>query len=168
MVRLPPKGVHTVKMEGPRGPGELDLRSSPSGASIIYKKRVIGKTPARVILKPSKLYTFYLHRDRYRFYKRRVRMPSSKGREVTVYLKKMRGRSRLAKKRRTGIKVICRTKGVFRIYLNGRDTGYTCPATIASGVGRQSIGLYFPHTDRTSFRKVRARYRRHVKMKWKY
>jgi hypothetical protein len=157
-----------MPVKGRRKRGQLDLLSVPPGASVIYKLRVVGKTPVRLQLKPSRLYSFVLHRDRYKLHSRRVRMPRSRGREVRVYLKRLRTRVKLGKKRRTAISVVCRTAGVYRVYLNGRDSGYTCPVTLASGVGRQSIGLFLPNKDRIEYRKIRARYRRHVRMKWKY
>jgi hypothetical protein len=54
------------------------------------------------------------------------------------------------------VRVTCEHPGVFRVYLNGRDTGRNCPTVLSVGYGRNNVRVLLPQKKRTAFKYFRA------------
>lgn len=141
-----------VPPRGRRRPGDLDVYSKPRGAAVILDNQVLGKTPVRLRLKPGKFYHLVINKIGYQVRENRVRMPKRYGLRLFVWLPYVTHRAPLAKPGQTAVAVTCKHQKVFRVFLNGRNTGRNCPVTLKVGRGRNNVGIYVPRKRRVVFK----------------
>jgi hypothetical protein len=144
-------------MQGPRQARELDLYTAPKQVSVIHHGRVLGKTPLRLRGRAGRLYLLVLNREGYRVKTTQIRLSGYGGLLLRDVLAHLPYPTPKASEGQTRVSVRCRTQGVRRIFINGRDTGRNCPATLRVGTGTNNVGVLLPRQKRTAFKHFRAK-----------
>lgn len=161
-------GIEVLPLSKEPRSGHLDLITDPEGAVVTWKDRLIGRTPIRLQLETGKDYLFALTKEGRRLTLQKVNLAPGKAKKMDLYLKYVTKKTQKARQGQSGISVVCRTKEIYRIYLNGRDTGYNCPISLRSEPGRQSVGIYLPRQDRILYQYVRVTTGKWVSVDWPY
>ena len=76
--------------------------------------------------------------------------------------------ARTGKAGQTRLEISCRTANIYRVFLNGRDTGRNCPITLKVSRGPNAPGIYLPDKDRVTFHKVKSIPQKLLKVKFEY
>ncbi len=144
-------------MQGPRKARELDLYTAPKQVSVIHDGRVLGTTPLRLRGRAGRLYLLVLNREGYRVKTTQIRLSGYGGLLLRDVLAHLPYPTPKARQGQTRVSVRCRTQNVRRIFINGRDTGRNCPATLKVGTGTNNVGVLLPRQKRTAFKHFRAK-----------
>jgi hypothetical protein len=122
----------------PGGTGKITIQTTPPGAKIYVDGTLIGKSPQIIDADDS-------HRVA-------VIMPGY--RLVLLEVDARTGTQRLALEEVTptggpgGIKVRCRDKNRYYVFVDGRDVGQLCPTErIGVEIGQHVVEIYDPETD---------------------
>lgn len=156
----PPRAVgdlRPVPRTGKRRAGEVDVVTAPRGVAVAYMGQVLGKTPLRLRGRVGKRYMLVLNRESYRVKTTAVRLSRYGGMLLRNVLAPIRYPVARAKPGRTSVRVVCRTQGVLRVFLNGRDSGRNCPVALKVGYGKNNVGVFLPRRGRTVFKYFRAK-----------
>ena len=133
-----PELVPPVPAEPPVATGEFRVTSEPAGAQVYRDGTLVGKTPLTLdstadshklaVIKPG--------------YKLHITEVSGQS-EVSAKLEEVTPAAGPA-----GIKVKCKAKGRYYVFLNGEDVGQLCPTErLGVKLGRHTVEIYDPITD---------------------
>lgn len=160
--------LRAVEREGKRRAGEVDVVTAPRGVSVIYEDQILGKTPLRLRGRMGKRYLLVLNREAFRVKTTAVRISRYGGMLLRNVLTPIPYPVRLAKPGRTSVRVVCKTQGVLRVFLNGRDSGRNCPVALKVGYGKNNAGVLLPTRGRTVFKYFRAQAGKQVVVEFPY
>ncbi|RMH42883.1 MAG: PEGA domain-containing protein [Deltaproteobacteria bacterium] len=122
--------------------GALDIRSTPAGATIYLDGAKVGRTPKRIDDATGDQHRLALILPGYDLYVTDVAGDARVDltlREVTPF------------EGRAGIKVRCRKKNRYYVYVDGAPTGQLCPTErIGVSLGEHEVEIYDPVTDTRS------------------
>ncbi|MFH2009542.1 MAG: protein kinase [bacterium] len=164
-----PSAHPSLPIHGPPRQGELDVQTIPKGAKVFVSGILRGTSPLRVRLPPGRRYALVLSTPGLGLYRSPVWLPPTHGRRVKIMLQTLSRRLHKAGPGRTSIQVTCRTKGLYRIYIDGRDTGFDCPTPpIAVLPVIHSVSMYMPTQNKTVWKKLRPRLRQLSVIDWPY
>jgi PEGA domain len=128
------------------GAGQLGVVSTPAGGRLFIDGEEHGVTPALLPL-PGGKHRVLVVADGQKLFKREVDLGPG-GATVDAQLEAARLPAETGKG--AGLKVRCKSAGVFRIYVDGADSGLTCPndKRIEVGAGTHKIALYDLRTEK--------------------
>ncbi len=132
------------------------IESVPSGAQVVCNGRLAGRTPMVLRFHGERRCELVLNKELRRPVRRVLTRERWEGRRLKVYLPWVRGRAKKAR-RGTSVQVLCRGPGVYRVYLNGRDSGWNCPVRLRVPPGRNDVGLYLSRGKRVYYRRFTVR-----------
>ena len=167
-VAPPPTDLVVVPRQGPRKPGDLDLITAPKGVSVIYQGYILGQAPLRLRGKPGRRFFLVLNREGYRVKTTLARLSSYGGLILRNVLGFIPYPAQRAGDGQTRVDVRCRSTGVLRIFLNGRDTGRNCPAVLKVDGGTNNVGVLLPRQKRTAFKHFRSHLGHAVRVDFPY
>jgi hypothetical protein len=119
------------------------LRSTPAQAALFVDGAPQGTTPAQLSVSPGK-HQIVVAGEGYKLVKRELDVVP--GGRLELALEPATLPSEIAGS--AGLKVRCKTRGELRIFVDGVDTGRSCPNEERLSVkpGSHKIGLYSPRT----------------------
>jgi hypothetical protein len=151
---------------GKRADGDLDLHTEPNGASVIYKGKIVGKTPLRIKMSDGERLEVVLNKEGRRVKRKSLRMFGDSGRKLRVFLPNVRRRSSEASEGQTAVSVRCGSTDVYRVYLNGWDTGHNCPVTLRVEPGRNNVAIRRSGSDRLEYKDFRVHTGERATVEW--
>jgi hypothetical protein len=151
-----PSALRAVPRKGKPLAHELELYTAPTGVAVIHDNRLLGLTPIRLRAKAARRYLIVLNKEGHKVKAIKPQFSRFVGLRHRVTLKPNTFLARTGTAGQTRLQVRCRTAKIFRIFLNGRDTGRNCPATLKVSRGPNAPGIYLPDLDRVTFRKVKS------------
>ena len=143
----------------PKAPrGMLVVESSP--AAVVYVNgRRWGRTPLRQRIRGTKKLVVVLQRARYASHSERVVVSRRKGRHLKVTLQRARY-PRFVGWKRALLRVRCHWRDRRRIFIDGTDSGFSCPkVNFFVKPGRYRVGLFDLRRAKLKEKKVRLRRR---------
>ncbi|MCS6913317.1 MAG: PEGA domain-containing protein [Myxococcota bacterium] len=124
-----------------RAPGTLELSTTPAGATVFVDGKPAGRTPLTLNLGDSKR-KLVIMAERYQLIQREVDASAS---PLHLNLQPVELPASVAGPAR--LKVRCSTKGQLRIFVDGHDSGYSCPSErINLSPGTHKVEFFRPHT----------------------
>ena len=150
------KGIRIVKIKGKRGAGDLDLHTEPRGAAIIVGKRIVGKTPVRFKMRNGQTLEVVLNKEGRRLRNKELKMFGDSGRKLKVFLPNIRKKAKEARKGQTAVSVTCARKDIYRVYINGWDTGHNCPAKLPVDAGKNNVARRLKADGRLDYKDFRV------------
>ena len=148
----------TVPMKGPHKKGQLDVLTTPPGVRVYVNGSFRGLSPLRALAPAGTQIRVTLSHPGRGLYKTRMWMPGAIGRRLKILMPYLLKPFKKARPGRTAIRVICKTEGVYRVYIDGRDTGRDCPTPpLAVPPIVHFVALYMPTTGKTVWRKLRPK-----------
>jgi hypothetical protein len=151
-----PGAVRSVPRTGKPKANEIELLTAPTGVSVIHDKRLLGITPIRLRAKRGKRYLLVLNKEGYKVKAIKPKFSRFAGLRHRVTLGSIVFLARKGTTGQTRIDVRCRTPRIYRVFLNGRDTGRNCPTTLKVSRGPNAPGIYLPDRDRVTFKKIKS------------
>jgi hypothetical protein len=123
--------------------GAFEVVTTPEGATVFVDGEPQGTTPAQLSLSPGS-HKLIVAGEGQKLVKREVQV--APGGRVEIALEPAKLPGDIAGP--AGLKVRCRTKGELRVYVDGADSGRSCPndERINVSPGNHRIGLYSPRT----------------------
>ncbi len=149
-------GIHALKASGPRTAGDLDLYTQPSGAVVIVEGRSVAKTPVRFKIPEGQTLEVVLNKEGRRLKIEQLKAPGDQGRMLKVFLPNVRKKAVKAETGQTAVEVRCKTPEIYRIYLNGWDTGFNCPVTIRVDPGNNNVARRIEPEARLDYKDFRV------------
>ncbi len=163
-----PTAVWAVPRRGAAKAFEIDLFTAPHGVGVIYNNYLLGKTPIRLRAKSSRRYLLVLNKEGHKVKAINPKFSRFAGLRHRIILKSPTTLARLGAKGQTRLEVRCRTSKIFRVFLNGRDTGRNCPVILKVSRGPNAPGIYLPSKDHVTFRKVKSIPQKSVTVRFPY
>jgi eukaryotic-like serine/threonine-protein kinase len=151
-----PTAIWVVPRKGTAAAYEIDLLTAPRGVGVIYNNYLLGKTPIRLHAKKGKRYLLVLNKEGQKVKPINPKFSRFAGLRHRIILKSPTNLARLGTEGQTRLEIRCRTSGIYRVFLNGRDTGRNCPVTLKVSRGPNAPGIYLPAKDHVTFRKVKS------------
>ena len=145
-----------VSTKGTRSRRDIDVITVPTGATVLCGKRVMGLSPLRLRFGSARKCHLILNHAGRRVVDRVVTIRRFGDHKLKVYLPRLAHSFRKAKRGRTSLDVRCSPPGAYRIYVNGRDTGWNCPARIHVDMGSNDMGLYLMRGRRVMYKRFRV------------
>jgi serine/threonine-protein kinase len=141
----PPTAAPTATPPTAPGPGEtmFAVASTPDGASVFVDGEAKGTTPAQVAVAPGRHQLVVLGEGN-KMVKREIDVAPGGHLELTLEAAKLPPPIAGS----AGLKVRCKTHGELRIFVDGEDSGRSCPndERISVAPGPHKIGLYSVRT----------------------
>ena len=165
--RVPPTPSGTVPTKGPVKAGQLDVLTNPPGVRVYVNGTLRGVSPLRALAPAGSRIRVALSLGGRGLYRARMWMPRAVGRRLKILMPFLTKPFKEARPGRTAIKVLCKTAGVHRVYIDGRDTGRDCPTPpleVAPVV--HYVDLYLPTTGKTVRKKLRPKPRQVTTVSW--
>lgn len=163
-----PSAVRAVPRTGKPGAFEIELLTAPPGVGVIHANQLLGQTPIRLRAKSAKRYLIVLNKEGHKVKVIKPKFSRFVGLRHRVTLKSSTHLARMGKDGQTRLVVRCRTANIFRVFLNGRDTGRNCPTILKVSRGPNAPGIFLPDKDRVTFRKVKSIPQQSVKVEFSY
>lgn len=134
---------------------------------MIVNGQLHGVSPLRLPATPGGKMRVVVSLQGHKLYKGPVWMPQVTGRRLVLLLPKLTHPFRVAPAGHTAIRVLCRTRGVNRIYIDGRDTGFDCPTPpIAVLPTVHTVSMYVPASHRIVWKRLRPPVRKVSEVTW--
>jgi len=153
-----PQSAGTVPFRGPQKRGQLDVLTQPPGVRVYINGAFLGLSPLRALAPAGTQIRLALSHPGRGLYRTRLWMPGAIGRRIKILMPFLRKPPKEARLGRTAIRVTCKTVGVHRVYIDGRDTGHDCPTpALAVPPVVHLVTLYLPTTGKTVWRKLRPK-----------
>jgi hypothetical protein len=154
-------------MKGPLRQGQLDVLTTPAGVRVFLNGTYRGLSPLRALTPAGARVRVVLSLSGRGLYKSRIWMPGAVGRRLKILMPYITKPFRIARSGRTAIRVTCKTAGVHRVYIDGRDTGRNCPTPPLEVLPVvHLVGLYLPTTGKTFWQKIRPKPRQVATVTW--
>ncbi len=136
--------------------GQLDIITRPPGARVFIDGERRGQSPLRVPVNPGGRVRVSVSLPGHKLYKSPIWIPRGVGRRISLILPRVVPRLRRAAPRRTALRVLCRTEGHNRVYVDGKDTGYDCPTPALAVLPTvHTVSLYVPASHRVVWKRIR-------------
>jgi serine/threonine-protein kinase len=158
--------VRVIEIVGKRRKGDLDLHTEPKAAALIHKRKIIGSTPLRVKMQTLSRLDVVLNKEGRRVKRVTLKMFGDSGRKVRIFLPNVRRETETAKPGQTAVQVKCATAGIYRVYLNGWDTGHNCPVKLRVEPGRNNVAIRESGSDRLDYKDFRVHTGETVEVEW--
>jgi len=159
-------GIRLVKIKGKRGAGDLDLHTEPRGAAIIVGKQIVGKTPLRFKMRNGQSLEVVLNKEGRRLRNKELKMFGDSGRKLKVFLPNVRKKVKVARKGGTAVSVSCAHRGIYRVYINGWDTGHNCPAKLPVDAGKNNVARRIQADGRLDYKDFRVHTGQTFSIRW--
>ena len=129
-------------VKAPAGP-TFAIATTPDGAAVFVDGEASGTTPARVAVAPGR-HTLVVLGEGYKMVKRSVDLVAGGHLDLTLEPAKLPAPIAGS----DGLKVRCHSRGELRIFVDGEDSGRTCPndERISVAAGPHKVGLYSART----------------------
>jgi hypothetical protein len=135
----------------------MNLVTAPKGVTVSYRGRVLGQTPLRIRAKTDRPFLLVLNKEKHQVQTFVAKTSSFGGLTQKVTLPLLEGALQVGAKGQTRVTLRCRTPGLHRIFLNGRDSGRNCPCSLRVGLGTNNAGIFLPEDKKTEFKYFRAK-----------
>ncbi len=149
-------GPLAVEHRGGRAKTDVDIITKPKGANVLCGRKRMGKTPLRIRLPRKGACELILNLPLHRVVERRLTRSRWGGRRFVQYLPLVPSPARIAR-RGTSIDTKCHGPAVYRIFLNGRDTGRNCPVRLRLPPGTNDLSIHLSRSRRLFYKKFRLR-----------
>ncbi len=149
-------GPTVVPMRGRRTKNDIDVVTVPKGANVLCDRKRMGKTPLRLRLQAGQTCDLILNLPRHRIVDRHLGAKRWGGKRFKQYLPMISRPPKIARSG-TSVDTKCQGPAIYRIFLNGRDTGHNCPARIRIPPGINDISIHLTRNRRLFYKKFRVR-----------
>ena len=124
--------------------GGFEVVTTPAGAAVFVDGEAQGTTPAQLTVAPGK-HKLVIAAEGQKLVKRELTFVPGERLELVLEPAKLPPEVAGGE----GLKVRCKSRGELRVYVDGADSGRTCPNEdrISVSAGVHKIGLYSPRSD---------------------
>ncbi|MFH2008526.1 MAG: protein kinase [bacterium] len=147
-----PNAPLVIPRKGKPAIGDVDILTAPGDVSVIYKGRVLGTTPLRIRGKAGRRFFLTLNKAGFKVTAIQPRPSRYLGLNFRAYLKPIQYPAKVGAAGDTRVAVQCKRQGIYRVFMNGRDTGHNCPAVLKVSRGKNNVGIFLPEEKRTVFK----------------